>query len=185
MALGEVRAASAFAVVTMVSVPWVTTMRGSSRCRQLATTAWRSASDISRLSIIISVSDAESTRLRHSRSISATWVSLKNRRRVNVVIFFVGTAVKNTDSMYAIAIVRYRRPIEEVVVHQEPHRAYLRKLKADGHPGGRRAARSAFRRNDAAARRPTKSRRRPRRDPRRDPYYQAGMVQYELLAWKW
>ena len=34
--------------------------------------------------------------------------------------------------MYAIAIVRYRRPIEEVVAATEPHRADLRQLKADG-----------------------------------------------------
>lgn len=34
--------------------------------------------------------------------------------------------------MYAIAILRYRRPIEEVAAATEPHRAYLRKLKADG-----------------------------------------------------
>ena len=35
-------------------------------------------------------------------------------------------------SMYAIAMVRYRRPLEEVLVHLEPHRAYLRELKANG-----------------------------------------------------
>lgn len=34
--------------------------------------------------------------------------------------------------MYGIAIVRYRRPIEEVVAATEEHRAYLRELKADG-----------------------------------------------------
>jgi len=34
--------------------------------------------------------------------------------------------------MYAIAIIRYRRPLDEVLVHQEPHRAYLRALKAAG-----------------------------------------------------
>lgn len=34
--------------------------------------------------------------------------------------------------MYAIAIIRYRRPLDEVVVHQEPHRAYLGTLKAAG-----------------------------------------------------
>ena len=34
--------------------------------------------------------------------------------------------------MYAIALVRYRRPLDEVIAHQEPHRAYLRELKADG-----------------------------------------------------
>jgi uncharacterized protein YciI len=34
--------------------------------------------------------------------------------------------------MYAIAIIRYRRPLEEVVVHQDAHRAYLRGLKTKG-----------------------------------------------------
>ena len=34
--------------------------------------------------------------------------------------------------MYGIAIVRYRRPIEEVIAATEAHRAYLRELKADG-----------------------------------------------------
>jgi uncharacterized protein YciI len=34
--------------------------------------------------------------------------------------------------MYAIAIIRYRKPLEEVLVHVEPHRAYLRDLKARG-----------------------------------------------------
>ena len=35
--------------------------------------------------------------------------------------------------MYALALIRYRRPIEEVVVHQEGHRAFQRKLKEDGY----------------------------------------------------
>ena len=34
--------------------------------------------------------------------------------------------------MYAIAIVRYSKPLEEVLKHVEPHRAYLRDLKAKG-----------------------------------------------------
>jgi uncharacterized protein YciI len=34
--------------------------------------------------------------------------------------------------MYAVAIIRYRRPLEEVLPHQEPHRAYLRGLKERG-----------------------------------------------------
>ena len=34
--------------------------------------------------------------------------------------------------MYALAIVRYRRPLEEVLKHIEPHRAYLGQLKAKG-----------------------------------------------------
>ena len=85
--------------------------------------------------------------------------------------------------MYAIAIVRYRRPVEDVIVHQEPHRAYLRQLKADG-------------RLIAAG--PQDPRhggifllRVPDGDPQaaldeirdRDPYYVAGVAQYELLPW--
>jgi uncharacterized protein YciI len=34
--------------------------------------------------------------------------------------------------MYAIAIIRYRRPLEEVMAVTERHRAYLRELKNDG-----------------------------------------------------
>jgi uncharacterized protein YciI len=85
--------------------------------------------------------------------------------------------------MYAIAIVRYRQPVEEVLKVQELHRAYLRQLKEDGvlvaagpidpRFGGMfllrvpddnpRAALDAVRDND--------------------PYYHAGVAQYELNAW--
>ena len=34
--------------------------------------------------------------------------------------------------MYALALIRYRRPIEEVVVHQDGHRAFQRKLQEEG-----------------------------------------------------
>ena len=34
--------------------------------------------------------------------------------------------------MYAIAIIRYRRPLEEVVEVTEQHRGYLRELKEEG-----------------------------------------------------
>jgi uncharacterized protein YciI len=34
--------------------------------------------------------------------------------------------------MYAIAVIRYRRPLDDVVAVQEQHRAYLRSLKDDG-----------------------------------------------------
>ena len=34
--------------------------------------------------------------------------------------------------MYAIAILRYRRPLEEVLAVTERHRAYLQTLKEDG-----------------------------------------------------
>lgn len=85
--------------------------------------------------------------------------------------------------MYALALIRYRRPLEEVVVHQEGHRAFQRKLKEDGmlvaagpHDprfGGMMLLRvpdeNSAKTLDAI------------RDA--DPYYQAGVVQYELLAW--
>ena len=85
--------------------------------------------------------------------------------------------------MYAITIVRYRQPIEEILKVQETHRAYLRQLKADGtliaagpqdpRFGGifllrvpdddAQAALDAVRDND--------------------PFYQAGVAQYELIRW--
>ncbi len=34
--------------------------------------------------------------------------------------------------MYALALVRYRRPLEEVLPHLDAHRAYLRGLKESG-----------------------------------------------------
>ena len=85
--------------------------------------------------------------------------------------------------MYAIVILRYRQPLEEVLKVQDTHRAYLRQLKADGvllaagpqEPrfGGMfllrvpddtaQAALDAVRDND--------------------PFYQAGVAQYELIRW--
>ncbi len=34
--------------------------------------------------------------------------------------------------MYAIALIRYRRPLEDVLAVQDQHRAYLRALKNEG-----------------------------------------------------
>ena len=34
--------------------------------------------------------------------------------------------------MYALAIIRYRRPLEDVIAATDEHRAYLRELKAHG-----------------------------------------------------
>jgi len=34
--------------------------------------------------------------------------------------------------MYALAIIRYRRPFDEIAPHVEEHRAYLKELKAQG-----------------------------------------------------
>jgi uncharacterized protein YciI len=84
--------------------------------------------------------------------------------------------------MYAIALIRYRKPIEEVIVHQDPHRAYLRELKAKGvlvasgpcNPrfGGillLRVSDDDFKALDTI------------RDG--DPFVQNGVAQYELLGW--
>jgi len=84
--------------------------------------------------------------------------------------------------MYAVAIIRYRAPLEQVVVHQEPHRAYLRELKSKGvliasgpcNPrfGGLlllRVGDDDFKALDAI------------RDS--DPFVQNGVAQYELLGW--
>ena len=84
--------------------------------------------------------------------------------------------------MYAIGIIRYRRPLEEVLVFQDRHRAYLRTLKEQGvllasgpcNPryGGLlllRVADDDFKALDAV------------RDG--DPFVQNGVAQYELLGW--
>jgi uncharacterized protein YciI len=84
--------------------------------------------------------------------------------------------------MYAVAIIRYRRPLEEVLVHQDAHRAYLRGLKEKGvllasgpcNPrfGGillLRLAEEDFKALDAV------------RD--NDPFVQNAVAQYELLGW--
>jgi uncharacterized protein YciI len=84
--------------------------------------------------------------------------------------------------MYAVAIIRYRRPLEEVIVHQDAHRAYLRGLKDKGiliasgpmHPrfGGMlllRVADDDLKTLDAI------------RDG--DPFFQSGVAQYELIGW--
>lgn len=85
--------------------------------------------------------------------------------------------------MYALAIVRYRRPLEEVVAHQEPHRAYLRRLKDEGRliaagPQEPRLGGIFLLRvpdlNPQAALDEIRD---------QDPYYQAGVAQYELLPW--
>ena len=84
--------------------------------------------------------------------------------------------------MYAVALIRYRAPVEQVIVYQDPHRAYLRELKAKGvliasgpcNPrfGGillLRVGDDDVRALDAI------------RDG--DPFVQNGVAQYELLGW--
>jgi uncharacterized protein YciI len=79
-------------------------------------------------------------------------------------------------------LIRYRAPVEQVVVYQDPHRAYLRELKAKGvliasgpcNPrfGGillLRVGDDDVKALDAI------------RDG--DPFVQNGVAQYELLGW--
>lgn len=85
--------------------------------------------------------------------------------------------------MYAIAILRYRRPLEEVLTVVEEHRAYLRGLKEQGlllasgpldpRSGGALLLRVPDEAVDATLDRI--------RDG--DPFVRERMVQYELLPW--
>jgi uncharacterized protein YciI len=84
--------------------------------------------------------------------------------------------------MYAMAIIRYRRPLEEVLVHQDAHRAYLRGLKEKGvliaagpmtpRFGGMVMLRVGD--DDAAALDAVRD---------GDPFVQSGVAQYELIGW--
>ena len=84
--------------------------------------------------------------------------------------------------MYALAIIRYRKPLEEVIVHQDAHRAYLRGLKEKGvliasgpmNPrfGGVLLLRVPD--DDAKALDAVRD---------GDPFFESGVAQYELIGW--
>lgn len=82
--------------------------------------------------------------------------------------------------MYAVALIRYRKPLEEVLKVLEEHRAFLRELKAKGLliASGPMDPRSGgillLRVPDTAA-----------LDAIRDgdPFTKTGAAQYELLPW--
>ena len=86
--------------------------------------------------------------------------------------------------MFAIAIIRYRRALDEVLPFVDAHRAYLRRLHAEGtllasgplepRTGGALLLHVTDHDVLAALDRV--------RDG--DPYVQAGMAQYELLPWQ-
>jgi uncharacterized protein YciI len=86
--------------------------------------------------------------------------------------------------MYALALIRYRRPLEEVLAHYEAHRAYLLSLKqagtlvASGPLDPRFGGALLLHLPDGATERDLDA----VRDG--DPYWQAGVAQYELLRWK-
>ena len=85
--------------------------------------------------------------------------------------------------MYALAILRYRKPLEEVLKHVDGHRSYLAGLKAQGtllasgpldpRSGGALVLRVPDEDTLAALDRI--------RDE--DPFTKAGVAQYELLPW--
>lgn len=85
--------------------------------------------------------------------------------------------------MYAIAIIRYRRPLEEVLTVPDAHRAYLRTLYdagtllASGPLDPRTGGALVLRVPDDAVLETLDS----VRD--NDPYVKNGMAQYELLPW--
>jgi uncharacterized protein YciI len=86
--------------------------------------------------------------------------------------------------MYGLVLIRYRKPLDEVVAATEPHRAYLRELQSrrvliaagpfDPRTGGALLVRLPDQ-NAAAA-----------LDAIRDgdPFYRNGIANYELIAWK-
>ena len=84
---------------------------------------------------------------------------------------------------YALALVRYRRPLEEVLAHLEAHRAYLRDLKeqgtliASGPLDPRTAGALLLRVPDDAVQAALD---RVRDD---DPFTRAGVAQYEIWPW--
>jgi uncharacterized protein YciI len=84
--------------------------------------------------------------------------------------------------MYAVAIIRYRRPLEEVVAHQDAHRAYLRGLKdkglviASGPMNPRFGGLVLLRVPDDDTKVLDSVR-------DNDPFYQSGVAQYELIGW--
>lgn len=86
--------------------------------------------------------------------------------------------------MYALALIRYRRPLEEVLAHYDAHHAYLRSLKetgtlvASGPLDPRNGGALLLRLPDTA----TEGDLDAVRDG--DPYWQHGVAQYELLRWK-
>ena len=85
--------------------------------------------------------------------------------------------------MYAIAIIRYRRPLEEVLPHLDAHRQYLADLKQQGKliASGPLVPRSGgallLRLPDGIIHAELD------RIRNGDPYVQAGVAQYELLPW--
>jgi uncharacterized protein YciI len=85
--------------------------------------------------------------------------------------------------MYAIALIRYRRPLEEVIEVTEQHRGYLRELEDEGiliasGPMDPRSGSILLLRVDDDDVNGVLDRVRDG-----DPYVTFGLAQYELIAW--
>jgi uncharacterized protein YciI len=85
--------------------------------------------------------------------------------------------------MYALALIRYRRPLDEVLTVVDEHRAYLRDLQSRGlllasGPFDPRAGGALLLRLPDDAVQATLD---AVRDD--DPFVRTGMAQYELLPW--
>lgn len=84
--------------------------------------------------------------------------------------------------MYALAIIRYRKPLEDVLVQQDAHRAYMRALKekgvliASGPMNPRFGGLLLLRVTDDEAGALDEVR-------DNDPFFQSGVAQYELIGW--
>ena len=85
--------------------------------------------------------------------------------------------------MYALAIIRYRKPVEEVLTHTPAHRAYLQELKRNGTLVASGPLEPRF--GGAALLRVPDENSQAALDAIRDhdPYWIAGVAQYELLPW--
>jgi uncharacterized protein YciI len=85
--------------------------------------------------------------------------------------------------MYALAIIRYRKPLEEVLKHTDSHRAYLQELKQEGlliasGPMVPRNGGALLLRVPDNETQQTLDRIRDN-----DPYTRSGVAQYELWPW--
>jgi uncharacterized protein YciI len=103
-----------------------------------------------------------------------------NNVRQQLTAFGAGVPFRD---MYALAIIRYRRPFEEIAPHVEEHRAYLRELKAAGvllasGPFDPRTGGGLLLRLPEGAGPEALDRIRDG-----DPFTQRALAQYELLPW--
>ena len=94
-----------------------------------------------------------------------------------------GAARELSQTMYALAILRYRFPLETIAPHVDKHRAYLRELKASGEllasgPFDPRSGGAILLRIPDDGVQATLDRIREG-----DPFTQLGLVNYELLPW--